>query len=268
MNISVSHGGDLFIRPFLFSWVSKGHSFRVSPNFSYWPNFDPDLLAFEMCTSNIVFYTNNDEKLQNVRAVCRAHGVGVRLNIYKSVDWSKISDLVFVSDWLKKQTDGFDFGDTKLHVVNNGVDLNKFTLKKSFKPTYKLAFVSHESIAKGWNDLPAIVEKFKRIDSRYELHVANKQINHEDMNEWLEDKDYLIHPSHYESFSYAVAEALAKGIRPLINRWPGAEETWGDEFFIDDFNLEQDPVRFRSIIAEKYNQDTMIRKINAIYDIK
>lgn len=267
MNISVFHGGDLFIRPFLQGWTAKGYDYRSSPNFSYWPNFDPDLLVFEMCTGNIVFFTHKDEKLQDVRAVCRAHGVGIRMNIYKSVDWSKVSDFVFVSDWLKKQTDEFDFGDTKLHVVYNGINLNQFTLKKSFKPTYKLAFVSHPSIAKGYNELPAIVEKFKKIDSRYELHEANKGIKHEDMNDWYEDKDYLIHPSHYESFSCVVAEAMAKGIRPLINNWPGSEETWGDEFFLEDFNLEQDPHRFRKVIEEKYNIDRTIEEINAIYSI-
>ena len=264
MNISIFHGGDLFIRPFILDWAMKNHSFRVSPNFSYWPNFDPDLLFFEMCTGNIVFYTKKDEKLQDIRAICRAHGVGIRMNIYKSVDWSKVSDLIFVSDWLKRQTEGFDFGKTKLHVVYNGVDLNKFTLKKSTKPTYKLAFVAHKSNAKGYNDLPTIVKKFKKIDSRYELHIADRSIKHEDMNDWLEDKDYLIHPSHYESFSYAVAEAMAKGIRPLINNWPGAEETWGDEFFIEDFNLEQDPHRFRKVIEERYNLDRTIEEINAI----
>ena len=267
MNISVFHGGDLFIRPFLQGWIAKGHSFRVSPNFSYWPGFDPDLLWFEMCTGNLVFYTKKDKKLQGIRTICRAHGVGIRMNIYKSVDWNKVDDFIFVSNWLKRQTNGFDFGKTKLHVVNNGVDLDKFTLKKSFKPTYKLAFVAHKSVAKGYNELPAIVEKFKKIDSRYELYEANKQIKHEDMNDWLEDKDYLIHPSHYESFSFAVAEAMAKGIRPLINNWLGAEETWGDEFFIDDFNLEQDPHRFRGIIEEKYNIERKKEEMNAICSI-
>ena len=87
------------------------------------------------------------------------------------------------------------------------------------------------------------------------------------MNEWLEDKDYLIHPSHYESFSYAVAEAMAKGIRPLINRWPGAEETWGDEFFLDDFNLEQDPERLRGIVGEKYNIKRTVKQLNEIYGL-
>jgi len=268
MNILVFHGGDLFIRPFLDGWIQKGHTFRASPNFSYWTNCEPDLLVFEMCTGNIVHYSTKDERWQDVRAVCRAHGVGIRMNIYKGVDWSKVSDLVFVTDWLKRQTDGFDFGDTKLHVVNNGVDLNKFTLKKSFKPTYKLAFVGHPSGAKGYDDLPDIVKRFKKIDSRYKLYEANKQIPHDKMNDWLEDKDYILVPSHYESFSFAVAEAMAKGIRPLINHWPGAEETWGDEFFIKDFNLEQDPERFRKIIENKYNLKKTIKKLNAIYGIK
>ena len=115
--------------------------------------------------------------------------------------------------------------------------------------------------------MPDIVKRFKKIDSRYELHETHGKIPHDKMNEWLEDKDYLIHPSHYESFSYAVAEAMAKGIRPLINRWPGAEETWGDEFFLDDFNLEQDPERFRGIIEKKYNIKRTVKQLNEIYGL-
>ena len=267
MKIAIFHGGDIFINPIAEDWRSKGHEVRLNPNYSVWPGFEPDMIWFEFCTSNIVAYTNNFvyKHGKAPMVVCRLHGVGARLNIYKSVDWKHVDHLIFINDALRSQCEtGTDLSITNVHTIYNGVNLKEFTLKKDFSPTYKIAFVGRPTPMKGANDLGNILARFKVIDSRYELHKAVGQIPHYDMNEWLEDKDYLIHPSKVESFCYSVAESMAKGIRPLIGRWDGAEETWGNEFFLDDFNLEQDPLRMRSIIEEKYNFERTLKEINNI----
>jgi hypothetical protein len=46
------------------------------------------------------------------------------------------------------------------------------------------------------------------------------------VDEFLEDKNYLLHASHKEGFSYATAEAMAKGIKPIIHRFYGADDLW------------------------------------------
>ena len=268
MNISIFHdGGSKFWHPIAEDWLNKDHIIRHCPNYSVWRNFRPNLILFEYCNNNVFRYTNQfvKEHGKAKKVVVRAHGVGIRYNIYKFVNWDYVDDLIFVSDHLKRMTDGWDFKNTQIHIVHNGINLNRFTLKKSFKPTYKLAYVGRWVPFKGIDKLPEIVERFKKVDSRYELYCATGNIK--DINTWLEDKDYLIHPSTIESFSYVVGEALAKGIRPLINKWEGAEEIWGNEFFIDDFNLEQDPLRFRKIIEDKYDQKRMIKEINKICGI-
>lgn len=267
MKIAVFHGGDIFIQPMINDWVSKGHEVRKNPNYSVWPGFEPDIIWFEFCTSNIVAYTNNFiyKHGKAPLVVCRILGVGARLNIYKSVDWTKVDHLIFISDALRNQCEnGTDLSVTNIHTIYNGIDLNQFTLKKSFKPTYRLAFVGRPTPQKGADELGNILAKFKMIDQRYELYKAVGQVKHKHMNGWLEDKDYLIHPSKAESFSFAVGEAMAKGIRPLIGKWDGAEETWGNEFWLDDFNLEQDPLRFRKYIEDNYNMEEKLKQINEI----
>jgi len=263
MNIAVFYGNkDIFTRPLIEHWLQKGHTVRWSPNYSIWDNFIPDIMFFDMVTSNLVGYTNRFPETA-AKVVTRMHGVGCRLNIYKAVKWEKVHDIIYVSDWLKEQC---PIQKVNMHVVYNGVDLNKFYLKKSFERTYKIAYIGYLGHLKGIDKLESILKKFKKINERYTLHKALGDVK--DINAWLEDKDYLIQPSNYETFCYAVAEAMAKGIRPLIAKWPGAERTWGNEFWLDDFNLTQEPERFRKIIEDKYNQIRMLNEIDTICGIQ
>jgi len=240
----------------------------AAPSYSYWPEFIPDLAFFDTCTANIVYYSNKCSRRYS-KVYCRIHSVGMRFNHHRYVDWNnKVDGIIFVNERLQEQFHK-DLPEVSIPtcVVHNGVDLNKFTLKKSFEPTYKIAVVSRKIVLKNLEALPEILTKFKEVDERYDLNLADGRIPHDSMNEWLEDKDYLVHPSKSESFCYAVAEAMAKGIRPLINNWPGAIETFGEEFLLDNFNLEQDPQRFRNFISNNYNQEQTILNINTILDL-
>lgn len=261
MKIAVFHGGIRFVQPLIDDWTSKGHQVRASPNYNEWKDFVPDLIFFEFCTNNIVAFTNkfiyNLDKKPKV--VCRLHGVGVRYKIYKNVNWTHVDEVIFISERLKKQCNPY-LQDAK--VILNGIDLEEFTFKKSFKPTYKIGYVGRWIPSKGIERLPDIMKIFERMDSRYVLVKAIGDIKN--INLWLEQIDYLIHPSLIESFCYAVAEAMAKGIRPLINDWDGAAETFGEEFLIRNWNLKQDPIRIRKIIEDRYDQKIMIEKINKV----
>lgn len=269
MKIALFHDGSWFHKALKIDWEKKGHEVKASPNYSEWKGFDPDILFFEMCTSNLVFFSKNRAK-EEKKIFCRIHGVGIRYQTYKKIRWNELTDgIVFVNERLKQTfQQNMCTVNVPMAVIHNGVDMEKFTLKKDFSPTYKLAFVGRWIGLKGVNRLDEIVEKFQKIDKRYTLHVATGDVPHDQMNDWLEDKDYLIHPSKIESFGYSVAEAMAKGIRPLINGWDGATETFGEEFLLENWNLNQDPKRFREIISRKYNQKRMLRQINKFCDIE
>jgi glycosyltransferase involved in cell wall biosynthesis len=86
----------------------------------------------------------------------------------------------------------------------------------------------------------------------------------------LEDKDLFIMPSFKETFSYATAEALAKGIPCLVNDWYGCKNVWPDEIIYRQpdeaankyFNLEQKtPKHFREMV-EPYDEENMFRRID------
>jgi len=269
MNIAIFHGGgSKFHLPLKRHWENLGHSVRDCPNYSIYQDWEPSLIFFEWMNNNTASYTRKWINLipedKRPRVVVREHGVGVRAGIYRQVDFTKVNELIFVSDWLRRQCDDrIDI--TNVHVVRNGIDLDRFTLKRSFEPTYKVAFIGRPTEDKGFDKLPEIMARFKALDLRYTLHCALGQI--EDINEWLEDKDYLVHPSLMESFCYAVGEAMAKGVHPLINHWEGAEETWGDKFFLDDFNLTGERWLLRKFIEDNYNQKKMVAEITNICGI-
>jgi glycosyltransferase involved in cell wall biosynthesis len=275
MNIAIFHdGGSKFWMPLRDYWENLGHEVRSHANYSVWRNWEPDLILFEFCNNNVVGYTNKwvDIYGKAPKVVVRCHGVGVRLNVYKNVNFDYVDDVIFVSDWLKRQTDHWNlnhFNTVPKHVVYNGVNLNKFTLKRDFELTYKIGYAGNNNLAKGVDLLPEILEKFqKEVDPRYKLITAFPKENKDrNMNEWYEQIDYLVHPSKYETFGFVVAEALAKGIRPLIGRWDGAEETWGDQFFLDDFNLERTPYRFRKIVEQKYDEKRMVQEVSQICNV-
>ena len=100
------------------------------------------------------------------------------------------------------------------------------------------------------------------------LILDRKEDKNRDMNQWYEKIDYLVHPSLNESFCYVVGGARAKGIRPIIWKWGSASEVWGDDFYLDDFNLERTPDRFRKIIKEKYDEVRMVQEVSQICEVK
>ena len=61
----------------------------------------------------------------------------------------------------------------------------------------------------------------------------------EDMNQWYENIDILLHPGQKEGFCYAIAEAMAKGIPVVANDFYGSEDIW-DEGFI--YQTHQDAI--------------------------
>ncbi|WP_243547274.1 glycosyltransferase [Pseudodesulfovibrio tunisiensis] len=141
---------------------------------------------------------------------------------------------------------------TRVVVLPNGVDMKRFTLKRDFARTGKIAFAGQLRHTK---NLPLVLQCFaSAADSTPDLtlHIAGEYageplermelavyLNHmihvlglndrvhfhgqvADMNAWLEDKDALISCSMRESFGYNIAEAMAKGIFPAIHHFPGA----------------------------------------------
>lgn len=108
-------------------------------------------------------------------------------------------------------------------------------------------------------------------DNNEHRYKRYKQVPFGRMNEWLEDKTYLFHPSICEGFGRTIVECMTKGIKPIIRRYPGSEELWGTENTFDNFKdidriLENgiNPKKYKKYVMDKYGFDKTVEKFKNI----
>jgi glycosyltransferase involved in cell wall biosynthesis len=121
-----------------------------------------------------------------------------------------------------------------IDVIPHSVNLDKWTFKER-PPGFNIAVVAEIWESKGIDYVLQIAYKLKQIDERYHIYYLGKEQDYhwhrqyrtefirsnnlpisfidwvDNLDEWLEDKNYLLHCSTKEAFSAATAEAAAKG---------------------------------------------------------
>jgi glycosyltransferase involved in cell wall biosynthesis len=157
-----------------------------------------------------------------------------------------IDVFVSVSDFTKKELVK-DFGNlikNKIRVIPNGLDFSKFKQKTNFSSNKKFIVVSHLRKEKGIQDL---IVAAKEIDENKKndisIDIYGKGYYQEELNKMIEDfslqnifnfkgsvsnlneiycnYDYLIHPSHGETFCYVVLESLISGLPVITTKKEG-----------------------------------------------
>lgn len=187
----------------------------------------------------------------------------------------------------------------KLHLIYPGVDLDKFTFRNKEKG-YKIAVVSgHMWEAKTNYESIRIFQEVNRLypDKPWELHIRGDMIPPEwrsvsydhlinisgfkdrifieglqgDMNQWYQDKDYILVVSHKEAFSYAAAEGMAVGLKPVLNNFFGSE--WPEKYRFNDLHTavtmigegEWQPEEYRQYIQDHYDFKKMMQKYDELF---
>lgn len=222
------------------------------------------------------------------------------------IDWSKVSGCITMADHIDKMVKTPP--NVKRQIIKPGIDLTKFTVGSPNRftgPVRRIAYVVGDG--RIWDvkrfdialqmlyDIRKLRPEFiwqLHIRGTYSGHVQyNAYCDHlikslkledfiiwhprvEDMNLWLEDKHYFLLPSTKEAFSYATAEAMAKGIKPIINNWQSSEETWG-EFKSNSYmemleKLAEDkyePEVYRKYIEDNYDQEKYFKQLDEFMEI-
>jgi glycosyltransferase involved in cell wall biosynthesis len=174
-----------------------------------------------------------------------------------------------------KETDGYQVGMVlgdmwwyKNHM--GGLDIFKTLVDRNpDKPWHMHIRGQHE----GGDYNPVMFNEYlksRHLENRVTLYPKN-----DNMNEWYENIDVLLHPGMKETFTYAVAEALTKGIPAIVNNFYGSEEVWPNDmrYYTHDeavkylenlriINPEVPSLPARQIIEEKYSLEQMIKEIN------
>lgn len=170
--------------------------------------------------------------------------------------WDVVTDIIFIAPHIRELANIEQFPDlrpeTKIHTIPCAVDLDRYSFAER-GPGFDIAVVSERWMSKGSDYILQIALKLKEIDERYKIHwlgqrsdyqwelayfddfvehnklnieFTNMLLDDDTVDHFLEGKNYLLHASHKEAFSYATAEAMAKGIKPVLHRFYGADDLW------------------------------------------
>jgi hypothetical protein len=192
-------------------------------------------------------------------------------------------------------------------LIKPGIDLTKFTLKKKGNNTPLRKIVYLVGDGRIWDvkrlDIALqMLYDIRRLKPQliWQLYIRGTYSGHvqynaycdylikslnlhdfiiweprvDNLNEWLEDKDYFILPSTKEAFSYATAESMAKGIKPVLNNWESSKETWkefGSNSYMEMLEKlaenKYEPEKYRKFIEDNYNQERYFKELDEFLGI-
>ncbi len=256
-----------------------------------------DIVWLEWTNEMAVFATNQIPEIQNKKVVCRLHSYEAFTQFPDKINWTNIDQLIFVGDHIKRILHelhpNLNINPDKEIIVSNGVDLDKFKFLVH-KPGYNLSVLAHINYKKDPSAWIQIINKLKEIDNRYKLHVGGdfqdprykiyfdyikKEMNLEnnfilhgwinEVDKFLEDKDYTLSTSIHEGHPYNILESMARGIKPVILNYSGAKEQWPNELIYNTIDeavekiteLTYDSESYRRFIEDNYSLERQINKI-------
>jgi len=261
-----------------------------------------DLIWLEWANQLAQALTHREGLLDGKRVICRVHSYEVLDGYLPRVHWAKITKTIFVAPHvldIARRVYPAMMELTSTVVIPNGVNLDKFSFKER-SPGFTLAVVGHVNNKKNPSLWPEIMHRLVRIDDRYRIKIAGAvqearyglYLEHafkklglekhvqffghvENIAKWFESENvnYLLTTSIFESFGYAIAEAMAMGYRPLINDFPGANGLWPAECLfssvddlvrlISDHNAYK-PLEYRRFVEERYSLPQQLTKIEEL----
>lgn len=248
-----------------------------------------DICWFEWC-DELVVYGSRHELAVEKKIICRLHRYEAFTDYPENVDWNNVDKLIIVTEHLRKflisQIPDIEKR-VDIDTVNNGVNLDKYELKER-KPGFNIAYVGYIHQRKNPVLLLQVISKLVKKDKRYKLYVAGKfqddliklywnyQIQQmglqnnvifegwqKDISEWLEDKNYILSSSIHESFGYGIAEAMTRGIKPIIHNFVFAGEVWDERYL---FNTIDEAIYM--ITSENYNSREYRKFIEDNYSLE
>lgn len=171
------------------------------------------------------------------------------------VDFSRVDDLVFVSDVLRDlvaATVPATAGGPRMHVVTNAMNLRAFQRDKDPQARFTLGLVGIKALAKDPRWAVEVLEHLRARDTRYRLVMFGRELDaaasadagrywesflaeiadleavgavvragqHEDIPAALTEVGVILSSSVRESFHCGLAEGAASGAVPVVRDWP------------------------------------------------
>lgn len=317
MKIAIADNCNLkFCGDLMQHWVDKGHEVRfergASEHLAQWA----DLYYVEWWDANIHYlwrlyngdengnrtpdWDNNKKPKFVVRAIDWEVWVGLARD-QRIIDW--VDQVITIAPHIKNKLEADSNWGNKITLIRPGVNLDKFTVKKTETDGFQLGMVLGDM---WWpKNHMAGLDIFTQLhsrDRRWRLHIRGQHEPGEywpvmyehyldsrgirnavtlypqvpDMNEWYENIDILLHPGMKETFSYAVAEAMTKGIAVVVNDFYGSKDIYPNKILYQTHdeavnmirqlhhNSDVEVLNNRNFIKEKYSNERMFKEIDEL----
>lgn len=214
-----------------------------------------------------------------------------------NIVWTRIDDLILVNSWIKDVVDKYFKSkgiQTRTHLVYNAVDTSKWTYKDR-KPNNRIGMACHVHPKK---NLPLALEVLSHLPEEFELHIAGEiqdactaeYLNHmgkknrrtvylyghiprEQLDLWWEQMGFCLSTSLSEGNPNNVLEAMAKGIKPVVLNWPGAEDQLPEEWRgnsareLADLVVEFDSEAQVRTVFETYSSASYRKHVEEFYSL-
>ena len=297
--------GQKFTRPLVKHWEDNGHDVKVNPE---WEQAEfADKVLFYPCDNVAGEGTHNHQF--NGEVYIFAVDIEIHAGQQNGIDWSKVTGCITMAKHIDEMVKTPE--NVKRAIIRPGINLDKFTLRsesfwsKSIADNIRrVAYVVGDGRIWDVKRFDIALQMIKDLNNntkeRWELYVRGTYSSHaqynaycqhlikdlklenniiwtdrvDDMNSWLDDMDYFFLASTKEAFSYATAESMAKGIKPILGNWQSAKEIWGpyaNETYLDMFSRfvesEYTPDTYRQFIVDNYNQTRYFDELNKFMGI-
>ena len=246
----------------------------------------PDVVFVDFCNENAVALTERVKGLKKrPKIIIRLHGYEAQSWYMSKIDWNMVSDLIVVSPKFKEIVEGKISG-VNVHVVSNGVDLQRFQLQEEFDDD-AIAYVGFLNKKKGPTLLRTVMASMPHKhfhvggvhqDEQVRLYFEDLRLPNATYYGWvrteefLKGKRFILSTSVTESFGMGIAEGMAMGLTPMVHAWPGADLVWPKECIWKTFGelermLPLDPSYCRKWIEDRYSMDKCVEAVVKLIEV-
>lgn len=213
-----------------------------------------DVVFVDWCAALAVLFSTIDPG--STRMVVRLHSFEAFALWPHLVDFSRVDDLVFVSEHLRDlvtaAVPAVRSGGPRLHVIANAMDLRAFAGEKAPDARFTLAVVGIKAVAKDPRWAVEVLRHLRSQDDRYRLILFGDDVKaaaSEDARKYLDllladigdlepsgivsrpghvtdmptamtDVGVVVSSSVRESFHCGLVEGVASGAVPVVRDWP------------------------------------------------
>ncbi len=288
-------------------WEEQGHTVLFEPGYNSELVETCDRVFFESADTS-VHLAEQQKPHKKGKIFVRVVDIDAHVNGPAGLQPGYFDGIIYIADHIKDmcETRHPQLAKINNEVIQMGVDTNKFTYRE--RPVgYDIALIANKlSSQKGYDMALMILSELVKKNSKWKLHVVGQifgnsvwesHINHmiknnnledniklygdlpnstgTEINDFLEDKDYLLSCSHKEAFSFVAAEAMSKGIKPVVYDFWGAEAIWGSKNLFRTPQeavglLESDeytPRAYRRQIEDNYTLERHLKAIDKFMSI-